>query len=310
MNGQTQSVTLESVSTRHRWWFWAAIGVLSLLLHILLFTSRPLFWVPFARPPRIDVQQIDPAQLDKIRRQWKESGTFALGKDTPESAEPAPDAKFLSDKNRQVEKERKARNTTVQPVPGDASKRGPEGGSKKKAQRIRDRSRPLSQFGVPLNLEKQADPESPSEAPNQQAGVGADQYIDEDLPEGDRNVLNTRESVYYSFYARMYDKAGAFWTSLTNSMRIPTNTPQGNYVATVDVVMNDDGDIIDLQFVKKSGLEPLDEVVREVWKKVKKIPNPPRGLLDQRGQVQIRWNFHMDLSNASALRYMPPERLE
>ncbi len=313
----------DETSSHHRWKFWLAVLILSLLIHVLFFASRGYFWQA-ERPSRYEVQEIDPAKLDQIRKQWKEPEKFALGKkDQPETEEPK-NARYASDKNRSVEKEQRARNYAPAPVPGDASRVGPEGQAPKSQPKPKQEARPksqttpLSNLGVPLKLSskppkpevEETPPDQKTRDESQTVGNAADQYIDDGLPVGSQNILNTRESIYYSFYARIYEQVGPNWSSLIREVPYHQQVSPGEYTAVVDVVLDEDGNLRDITFLRFSGVREFDDAITQAWKKIQRFPNPPKGLLNEKGEVHMSWKFTVDASAAAGFSSGPPRRVQ
>ncbi len=319
----TQLTEEDESSNRHRWKFWLGTLLLSLLIHVLFFVSRGYFWEPL-RPARIEVEEIDPAKLEQIRKHWKEPEKFALGKKDQAETEAPKNSRYASDKNRAVEKEQRAKNFAPLPVPGDASKVGPEGQAPKseakprQQQKPKSQTTPLSNLGVPLKLDSKPPKPEPEEPPadqrtrddSQQIGNAADQYIDDGLPVGSQNILNTRESVYYSFYARIYEQVGPNWSSLIREVPYRQQISPGEYTAVVEVVLDEDGNLRDVIFLRNSGVREFDDAITNAWKKIQRFPNPPKGLLNEKGEVHMSWKFTVDASAAAGFSSGPPRRVQ
>jgi hypothetical protein len=233
-------------------------------------------WQTTSTPPKIEVQQIDPSKIEDIRRRWAEKEKSLLldkNKDLPGEKEPPADARYLSDKNRRVEKEQRAKNTDVLPNPETT----PE--QKQKA--------PLAKFGLPLNINKQAAPPK----------IAADQAtLERMLPEGGENLLNTQESVFYSFYARLYEAVAPIWQSRVRAVQYQRQIKPGDYTTVIDAVFNKDGELVEVRFLKNSGILDFDNAAEMCWRKIGRFPNPPKGLLDESGLIHTGWTFTVNVS--------------
>ncbi len=111
---------------------WILLAAIVLVLHFLAFYFSPGWYRP-GRPPPVEIQQIDAAKLDAIKRGWKQRALLLAKDKKPEKSEPEPkDARYESDRNRTVERETQARQTNVIPnVAGDANAKKEQRDSKK-----------------------------------------------------------------------------------------------------------------------------------------------------------------------------------
>jgi len=57
------------------------------------------------------------------------------------------------------------------------------------------------------------------------------------------------------------------------------------------VVMDSKGKIIEVILLQGSGVTRLDDAAVEAFNKAGPFPNPPEGLIDEKGKVVIRWDF-------------------
>lgn len=265
-------------------------------------------WSPPQILPPVDIQQIDPKKLDAIRRQWRQR-SLLLDKDktkpteplTQEEKEKLKDARYFSDRDIRVEKEQRARESNVIPKPHSQGKSHPRSKSTPR------KSLPLSHLALPFNLDrKPQESRSGSSAP---ASLGGDQAIDDPhLPVGGENLLNAQESIFYSFYARLYETIGPLWQRRTREAILQSPVPPGEYVTVVDVVLDPRGDLIEIIFLQRSGLEAFDKSVIDTWHEVRQFPNPPKGLLDREQRVHMAWKFTVNIDPRFGLNYLPPQR--
>jgi len=294
---------------------WILLALLALALHLSMLYFAPSWFRPIPPPP-IEVQQIDPAKLDAIKRGWKDRG-FLLSKDPnrPKDQAKAPkDARYESDRNRMVEKETRARQTNVIPnVAGDPnSKAAKDQKAKKAAPRTNAKKIPLSNLsnfqGLPVPGPR---PDQSQEAVRRHGGPGntGDQALmDDSVPEGAENMLNTVESVYYSFYARMYEQIGPLWQSIISERVYRRHPPQGDYVTEAEIIFDSEGNFEEARIEHGSGIREFDDAIPSAWKKVPRFPNPPRGLIQSDGKIHMGWTFAVRIDERMNWQYMPPER--
>lgn len=290
-----------------------------LLFHVLVFwLVRYLPWTGLATPapPKVEVQSIDPAKLDAIRKHWKqvEKGLI-LNKDPNQvkSKEKPKDAKYISDRNRIVDKETRARDTDVLPKPGSTAATESENRPSEKTPHTRQKNRVknLGALGVPFHIGEKPISEAKAQAAQNPARSqrGADQSIrDRNLPIGNENLLNTEESIYYAFYSRLYEAIGPIWQSRIREVPYTRRVQLGEYTTQVDVVFDREGNLIAIHYIKSSGVPEFDQAVEKSWRKISRFPNPPKGLLNEQGQVHTGWNFTVQVGQGFNLDSMPPER--
>ncbi len=278
--------------------------LIAALLHFVLFLQT-VSWSPASAPPRVEIQKIDPKKLQDIKQRWKEK-SLLLDRDlSPKSETLAPeDARYFSDRNIRVEKEQRAKNTSpiVKPQTKPPSQSSEKSQSKTSAP---PKSKPLpdlKMLGIQL----------PSQAPDRQLAQkkieeGGAQYIpDKNLPEGTQNLLNAQESVFYSFYSRIYDAIGPLWQSKIRQTPHPIGLRDGDYSTLVDVVLDAAGNLVQVHLLQSSGVRDFDQTVDSSWRKLEKFPNPPQGLLNHDRQIHMGWTFTVHVSKG--LFFEPPSR--
>lgn len=310
---------------RRRHWILAAL--MALLFHALVMLPRIPGWFvginPRSPSPRVDIKQVDPRKLEAIRRQWSAREKQLLldrNRSQPTAKEADPDARYMSDRNIRVEKEQRAKRSVTVPKPGAP---GPSGQSMppEVAQAPRPRAQrklpSLGNLGVPLpNAPQKRKPllaegtDTPKTAPRQSAGQdGGEQFIaDSDLPQGSENLLNAQESIYYSFYARLYDAIGPVWQSKIRQASRHRQLQPGDYSTQLDVVLDREGNLVAVNQVTPSGVTEFDIAADAAWKSLGRFPNPPAGLLDARGEVHTGWTFTVQVNQSFGLQSLPPER--
>lgn len=297
-------MTYDPLSNRK---IWILFLILALLAHFLAFMIQ-FDWAPsYSVAPKVEIQEIDPKKLEAIRRQWRQN-KLLLDKNPSrpsEKTEP-PDARYMSDKNIRVEKEQRARETEVIPKP--KARPRPE---------TRQKHPSLNKLALPFQLDSNPNSFTPARhsdpfQENSSSSLdlkGGDQALDEpNLPEGGENLLNTRESIYYSFYARLYEAIGPLWQSRTNEVLQRNSIRPGEYSTVVDIVLDEDGTLKEIRKMQGSGIEAFDTAVDETWRKVQRFPNPPQGLLNQERQVHVAWKFTVRVEQGYGLNFLPPQR--
>ena len=291
---------------------WIAIALLTLLWHLLL--ALPKFdWAPAVAPERVSVKMVDPKKLDAIRKQWKNRDKQLLLNQNStlpkENVQASEDARYLSDRNRKVERETRAREMTTVPKPGTPN------AVPAPAPQPTAAAKPLlhlSKLGIPWRFAPTPQEKRAQEQQRERQRTGTEggaQYLREkNLPESAENMLNTQESVYYSFYARLYQSIAPLWQSHIREVPRRRRVQEGEYTTQVDVVMDRSGNLLEIRRLQGSGIAEFDQAVDTAWHKMANFPNPPAGLLDERGEVHTGWTFTVMVGQGFNLESLPPER--
>jgi hypothetical protein len=213
---------------------------------------------------------------------------LALSNRTSKSDDPPPpDARYFSDRNQRVTKETRARNGGL----ADLSRlQSPSLQESLKAPGKSASSTPRPPFARGLRGEAQ-------------------RLDDERLAEGAENLLNTVQSLHYSFYSRMYGSLAPVWQSLVRNSIFNRALSPGDYTVVADLVLDEKGNLIGVEFRERSPIEKLNEVVVASARKVGKFPNPPRELISETRQVRTLWSFTVNVDENSLLRLAPPRRI-
>ncbi len=259
----------------------------ALLLHVTFFGLARVAtsWqprIPAAPPPLVvEMEPLNP-RADSLNRKLLLSKPNRSARDEP----PPKDARYFSDRNRRVEQEMRARSGGI----ADLSQLQ----SRALQQALRDAgpgvaARPNLARGVP----------------------GEAQRLDDDrLAEGAENLLNTVQSIHYSFYSRMYGSLAPVWQNLVRNSRFTRALSPGDYTVVADLVLDEQGNLIGVEFRERSPVERLNEVVIASAQKIGKFPNPPRELISDDRKVRTLWSFTVNVDEHSLLRLAPPRRLQ
>ena len=305
---------------------WLFFIFLAALLHFIFFCMH-LSWFAGERMPQpMEVGTMSQADLDSLRKKWEkvDQRQKSLLLDTnpslPSEKEAPPDARYMSDRNIRVEKEQRARDTQVLPRPGQPTQSQTQS---KPQEQAKTQSKPssshkfakLGDLGIPFKLNEpaqQLSARNPAQNLQErpiQPQSGGSQYIDErELPTGGENLLNAQQSVYYSFYQRIYEAIGPVWESRLRENAFRKQINPGEYTTSVDVVLDREGRLVIVNKLHTSGVPEFDEAVDYSWKRIPGFLNPPQGLLDSSGQVHIGWTFRVQIGEGSNFQLLPPKR--
>ncbi|MBS1961196.1 MAG: TonB family protein [Bdellovibrionales bacterium] len=302
---------------KRSFWKWVLVAVLALLLHVVGFYFSPHWFRPIPPPP-VEVERIDPAKLAKLKNQWKQRSllidkTPGAPKQTEaeKKANAPTDANYESDRVRKVEHETRARVQDMNP--------GKSGNAKDRESAKKRPANPAKQTKIPLaNLSNFKGLPVPGPRPEERTaeeetrgrpGETSDQFLgDRTVPEGAENMLNTAESVFYSFYSRMYEQIGPLWQSTVSERVYRKRPPPGEYVTFADVIFDADGNFEEARIERSSGIEEFDTAIPAAWRRIPRFPNPPRGLLQADGKIHMGWSFTVRIVEGAPFQYLPPER--
>lgn len=279
----------------------------SLLLHFLLLLAfynaniSSQFKIP-ENTIFVDLDQMPPqlplAQEKKQPRQVVES----------EAAEPVPpkDAKYLGERDQSVEKETKAKQVESFRKGGAPAKAGKGSDSSVAFKKLAPPSskviQPPSQAEIDGFREQQKQQVARQNSSNggpagaENPGSATNDYL-KDVSESDKTLLNTKEFVYFSYYRRIRERLEVAWNSKLRST-LDTYVYGGrrlandrNYVTGVIVVLDRFGKITAVKVLQRSGARDLDDAAVGAFNDAGPFPDPPTGLVDKNGQIQIRWDF-------------------
>lgn len=233
--------------------------------------------------------------------------TQIVQSENAESVEKKKDA-FLSDKDRSFDRQTVSKNidTFKRAAQGDSSvtnrAQTKERESKKKADL---KNLKLSDFGfaagdpVPKKITRAPASESFKGMKNGDPlaqGLSATNDYVEEVALGDFTHLNTVEYKFYGFYHRIRQKLEQFWGKgiqekaeaiFRSGRRLPASE---NLITSLQVSMNEKGEIINVKILGASGVKELDDAAIESFNQAGPFPNPPKELLVN-GKATIDWGF-------------------
>lgn len=124
-------------------------------------------------------------------------------------------------------------------------------------------------------------------------------YVQKQLPPGVRlgniTALNTDQHRFYSFNRRLLSRFIPLWGSRVRNALYKwiqeNNSPaiSQSWVTNVEVIMNDKGEIIEVQPFRLSGLWPIDNASIGSFKSIKNVPNPPKEMIDENGYIHLQF---------------------
>lgn len=252
-------------------------SLVHLLLFLLMFLSLEVQRRNFAPPEFVEVRFLPENQ----RIVESEAGEIS------ETA--APDA-FRGEKTRRVKEQTVARGGETL---NEASSTKTQSKSLPQVQ-----TPPLSRFGLPIvPSQKQLPPDTPDfvimgENTNPQTR----EYI-QGMKESETTALNTKEYVYYSYFQRIRERLNQAWKPILKDKifkiyrRGRHLASNNDYLTKTLVTLDRRGEVVRVRVLEESGTRDLDEAAVKAFNKAGPFPNPPKGLMNSQGEVDIRWDF-------------------
>lgn len=271
---------------------------------------------PVAPPPAIFVDLNSPPAAAPIAPQAQDvdRGQIVESETVADQSSPK-DAKFLGEKNQTVAEETKARKVDVFREGGRASQAGNRG----QGLSFKDLA-PAKPITPPTAREMegfrqqeqrqmaQADSGRPGDSQDNPGSANND-FL-KDVKDGDRTMLSTKEFVYFGYYRRIRQRLEVAWNTRLRSTldgyvyggrALATNK---DYVTGIVVVLDRTGNITRVQVMQQSGARDLDQAAVDAFNQAGPFPDPPSGLVDDQGEIQIPWNFVLQSSLAGPLRHL------
>src|SRR5439155_18476464 len=112
------------------------------------------------------------------------------------------------------------------------------------------------------------------------------------IEEGDETLLNSRSFRYAGFINRVKETVGRIWTTRVEdetSKRDPTGSIYlwKDRRTVVEFTIDRQGELKDVHVTMSSGVEYLDHVALDAFRRAERFPNPPPGLFSPDGTVTM-----------------------
>jgi TonB family protein len=140
------------------------------------------------------------------------------------------------------------------------------------------------------------------------AGGPAPDHLD-GVEEGEGTYLNTRAFKYASYFNRIKQAVAATWDPVSPlDARDPDHSLYGHKdrFTLLAVVLDDSGRLKNLQVEQTSGIEFLDRAALSAFEHAQPFMNPPRGIVDARGEIRFSFGFFLDLRGSGLRIFRTP----
>ena len=124
-------------------------------------------------------------------------------------------------------------------------------------------------------------------------------FVQQKLPPGVRlgniTALNTDEHRYYSFIQRLLSKFLPLWAERVSvsvyQWARENNSPviSKTWLTQVQVIMDEKGEILEVQPFRLSGRWSIDSATVKSFKKIETVPNPPKEMIDENGYIHLQF---------------------
>ena len=267
----------------HRNPIWTAVA-LSLFLHLSFAATAPLWFSgkeiqnlsPVEKILRVRFPELEDHILDPKGR------LVDIADQKLSEVIPPTDSAFLSDKNRSVERETRARITGLNPNSSRSALPSPRSKSI-----LSEKGR--HQLDLPNTFLEE------NTSSQQMASIAPNNYLPE-IAMGDETLLNTREYAYASYFIRMKRQMEGVWNprGIIDRYRLS----QDQFITTVGIVLDQKGELSQVRIIKPSGNPALDQEALAAVQQAAPYLNPPKGLVETDGRIRIpQWNFIVTLGN-------------
>ncbi len=259
--------------------FSRSIAFHALLLLLIAFYSTVAPQIKTQDEP-IVINLIEPKEKDRNRTVVQPS-EGDLAKESKKDA-------YLSDKTRTIKEERSANKVGSAQPAGQPVVRAP----------TRQKPVSVSDLGVKITTQPTELQEKPKNWASNSLGeaVRGGQYV-QGLKQGETSALNTKEFIFFSYFERVRRQLDQTWQPMVRGQieRIYKSgrhlASQTDFTTRTMITINGKGEIVRVQLLQESGAVDLDDAAVSALNKAGPYPNPPKGLLDENGNAQIRWDF-------------------
>lgn len=137
--------------------------------------------------------------------------------------------------------------------------------------------------------------------------AATDDYLN-NVAEGDRTVLSTREFRYFSYYHRIKELLRQYWKPAVER-KVSLIWAKGKTIRSEElttqllILLDKKGAIRKISRVGSSGMKDVDNAAIEAFQKAAPFPNPPKGIIDPDGFVRIRWDFILKAQTAPRIQF-------
>jgi TonB family protein len=130
------------------------------------------------------------------------------------------------------------------------------------------------------------------------------------VEEGDETLLNSRSFRYAGFINRVKETVGRIWTTQVEDETARRDPTGSIYLwkdrrTLVEFTIDRQGELKDVHVTVSSGVDYLDHVALDAFRRAERFPNPPPGLFSADGTVTFGFGFVLGLERGFRMRLGP-----
>jgi protein TonB len=250
--------------------------------------------------PKITWIEVTPPPVETQKKTIDQNRRVVQTEQGERTRETTPDA-FLGEHTQTVDRQTVSKNQKIEmghthaPVQPKAEK--PARAKAEPPQAPSQQTNPIQDLGkLALKIIPAAKPET--EHPDwASSGDNAPSDYIKGIKEGERTALNTQEFIFYGYYQRIRERLDRAWVPILRQ-KLTARFRSGRHIASdsdlttkVIVVLNAVGEVTHVKVTTESGLTDLDDAAVGAFNLAGPFPNPPHGMTDRDGQIQIPWEF-------------------
>ncbi|HEX9050953.1 MAG TPA: energy transducer TonB [Anaeromyxobacter sp.] len=129
------------------------------------------------------------------------------------------------------------------------------------------------------------------------------------VDEGEGTFLNTRGWKYATYFNRIKQQVAAAWDPMSPlDARDPDRSMFGykDRYTLLGVTLDDTGHVKNLVVEQTSGAEFLDRAALTAFRTAQPFVNPPRGIVDQNGEIRFSFGFFLEVGRPGMRIYRAP----
>jgi len=117
------------------------------------------------------------------------------------------------------------------------------------------------------------------------------------VEEGEATFLNTNQWKYAGYFNRIGQQLQIQWRS-EGQAQVEARDPTGqrflykDRFVVMDVTLDDHGAVRDVRVVRSTGIDFLDRVAVDMFKRAEVFANPPSGIVDASGRIQLTYGIN------------------
>ena len=130
------------------------------------------------------------------------------------------------------------------------------------------------------------------------------------VEEGDEKLLNSRSFRYAGFINRVKETVARIWTTQVEDETARRDPTGSIYLwkdrrTVVEFTIDQQGELKDVHVTVSSGVDYLDHVALDAFRRAERFPNPPPGLFNPDGTATMGFGFVLGLARGFRMRLGP-----